>query len=98
MNVNVEKGKEYKIRGNSAYFNKKYGTPNPSIIIEDEDTAIFSGGWGVQQGNPACMLFAMRTGLEGLSTDEGRVYYGKIGYLGELVHESELKTTTIEPT
>lgn len=48
-------------------------------------------------GNPACLLFALRAGIEGLPvgskrsvSDEG-VWYGHIGPLGELVHESELE-------
>jgi hypothetical protein len=92
----INKGCSYRIKGNSKYFKDKYGTSNPIIEIEDKDTVIWNGGWGLQQGNPACLLFAMRSGIEKLPWN-GTVYYGKIGIgkegarLGELVHESELE-------
>ena len=90
ISMKVEKNKEYRIKGKSPYFKGKYGTANPNITIEDKDTALWSRGWGMQDGNPACMLFGMRSGMEGLPWG-GVVYYGKIGGFGELVHETELE-------
>jgi len=87
--VNVENGKTYRIKGDSDYFKDKYGTPNPDIRIEGTDTEVFGGSWGDQNGNPACILYAIRSVGVPLS---GQVYYGKINGLGELVHESELET------
>lgn len=84
------KGKLCKIKGKSLYFKKKYGTHNPKILVEDEDVNVFDGKWMYQIGNPACMLFSIRVGTEGLPI-RGKVYYGKIGMFGELVHESELE-------
>lgn len=86
----IIKGMAYTIKGKSKYFKDKYGTYNPLIIIEDKDTVLWTGGWGVQTGNPACMLFAIRSGCEHLPWN-GQVWYGHIGHLGELVHESELE-------
>jgi hypothetical protein len=95
--MEIIKGKSYKVKGKSEYFKKKYGTCNPIIKIEDKDTALWQGGWAVQQGNPGCMLFAMRSGFEHLPWG-GTVWYGHIEInfpkgagLGELVHESELE-------
>jgi len=95
--MEIIKGKKYRIKGKSTYFKKKYGTCNPIIEIEDLDTNIWKGGWGVQQGNPGCILFGMRSGLE-LLPWSGKVWYGHIevskltgARLGELVHESELE-------
>lgn len=91
--MKIENGKIYKIKGDSKYFKGKYGTANPEFKVEDESRKIWpNGGWGNQQGNPACMLFGMRSGVEGLPY-VGNVYYGKIGASGELVHESELEET-----
>jgi len=91
--IQSPKGKTFKIKGNSAYFKKKYGTPNPKIAIEDQDTILFGKSWMMLDGNPAAMLFGMRSGMEGIPGG-GKVYYGKINNLGELVHESELEELT----
>lgn len=93
--MKIRKNKLYKIKGKSKYFKNKYGTYNPEILIEDEDVNVFGGGWGFQNGNPACLLYAIRNAREGLPST-GKVYYGKIEIdgkfaLGELVHESELE-------
>lgn len=85
----VKQGKEYRIKGRSEYFKKKYGTYNPGIRIEDRASVLWKGGWEMQNGNPACMLFGMRAGTEGIPTND--VWYGKVGQLGELVNASELE-------
>ena len=87
--MKIEKNIEYKIKGKSKYFKKKYGTYNPIIKIEGTDKEVFGGFWGWQKGNPACMFFGIRTGLESVATIQA--YYGKIGNLGELVDETELE-------
>ena len=87
--TNITLGSTYRIKGKSHYFKKKYGTSNPYIRIEDTDRQVFGGSWRDQIGNPACMIFAMRSGFEGVGT--GKVYYGKIGNMGELVDISELE-------
>ena len=43
-----------------------------------------------REGNPAAVEYAVRVELENLPNDD-RVLYGKIGYLGHLIHESELE-------
>lgn len=88
--MKIENRKEYKIKGSSKYFKEKYGTSNPVIRIEDDHEKVFGGWWGVQNGNPACMLFGMRSGFEGIPNN-GKVYYGHIHSMGELVHENELE-------
>lgn len=87
--MRIKKGKTYKIRGNSLYFEKKYGTSNPEIEIEDTAMNVWGKSWQVMIGNSTAMLYGMRAGMEDLPTDDD-VYYGKIGVLAELVHESEL--------
>jgi hypothetical protein len=84
------KNKCYRIKGNSPYFRRKYGTPNPIIRIEAEDTEMWAGGWGYQEINPTCLLYGKRFMEENLPIT-GKVYYGHIREeVGELVHESEL--------
>jgi len=50
-----------------------------------------SGGtsWMDMQGNPACMLYAMKSGMNNLPLDN-EVVYGKVDGLGHLMHVSEL--------
>ena len=57
--------------------------------IEDWWDKITGGSWMFAEGNPACLQYAMRSGLGNLPTDD-EVVYGKIGALGHLVHVSEL--------
>jgi len=88
----MKKNQAFKIKGESEYFLKKYGTSNPTIYIEDTDINIWGGSWMDQNGNPTAMLFGMRSGFEGLPMN-GVVYYGHInspGGLAELCHESEI--------
>lgn len=93
--MKIENGKTYRVKGNSKYFKKKYGTSNPKIIIEARDAEVLGIGWEHADGNPAAMLYAGRIGSEGIQGDgplfSKNVYYGKICGLGELVEESELE-------
>lgn len=80
----IEPNKAYKIKGESKYFSRKYGTPNPEIIIEtalDYHTAF----------KPPSFLYIGRMLAEGLPAD-GNTYYGHINGLGEFVHQSELES------
>ena len=62
------------------------------IRIEDWWINIAGSSWMFQQGNPACMIYAMRTGTGGLDIpSDDEVLYGKIGGLGHLVHISEIE-------
>lgn len=80
----------YRIKGNSTYFKEKYGTSNPEYKLEGLWNKLTGGSWMYAKGNPAAMLYGMRSGMEGLPTDD-LVYYGKIDHQGELVHVSELE-------
>jgi len=47
--------------------------------------------WMVAKGNPACLKYAMRTGLSVIPIPtDNEVLYGHIGELGELIHISEV--------
>lgn len=93
--MKIKKNTEYKILGKSLYFKNKYGTSNPIILIEDRADKVFGASWGVMQGNPTAMLFAMRAAVENLKGADKDVYYGHINRLAELVEANELKINLI---
>jgi len=62
------------------------------ILIEDWWENVSGMSWMDAKGNPACLKYAMRTGLQGFNIPtDNEVLYGKIGGIGELVHLSELE-------
>ena len=96
--MEIKAGGKYRIKGKSKYFMGKYGTTNPIITIEDTDIKVFGCSWATREGNPCCILFGMRAGMENLPALNDTIYYGKIkvvspsgARLGELVCESELE-------
>jgi len=83
--MNIEPGKTYRIKGESKYFLRKYGTSNPQIrIINPID--VEKEGW-----NPPSFLFLGRVYAEGIP--HGPSWYGHIipSDKGEIVYESELE-------
>lgn len=55
--------------------------------VEDWWDRLTGGSWMSANGNPAAILYALRTA--GIPLDD-EVVYGKIGAFGHLVHVSEL--------
>lgn len=69
----------------------KYGRyEDETFKIEGTDIDVWGSSWMVQEGNPAAMEFAIRTGVASHPT-HGEVYYGKVGSAGKLFYESELE-------
>ena len=60
------------------------------IDIEGLWQDVAGQSWMFMKGNPACLIYAMRSASEKLPTDDN-VYYGKIKGNGHLVHGSELQ-------
>lgn len=58
--------------------------------VEDWWDRVSGGSWMFAIGNPACIEFAVRTGLVDASPTDDEVLYGKIGSFGHLFHISEL--------
>ena len=58
--------------------------------IEDYWENVTGRSWMVSDGNPAAMLYGMRSGLAGLPIDD-EVVYGKIGLHGHIFHITELE-------
>lgn len=63
--------------------------------VEDYWDRVYGESWGESKGNPAALNYAVRAAVEELPWDD-EVVYGKRGYLGHLVHVSEL--TPFVPT
>ncbi len=64
------------------------------FIVEDWWDRVYGKSWMFAKGNPACLIYAIRTGFTDIpipSDDE--VLYGHIGSLGHLVHISEIVDT-----
>lgn len=60
--------------------------------IEDYWDRLSGKSWGLCQGNPACLIYAMRIGLQEFRVpSDDEVLYGKIDGLGHLVHLKEIK-------
>ena len=61
------------------------------IWIEDWWDKVSGQSWMFCQGNPACLIYAMRTGFseKPIPTDD-EVLYGKKDGLGHLIHISEI--------
>lgn len=63
-----------------------------SYIIEDWWDRLIGKSWGDCDGNPACIRYAIRTGVQQNPVPmDDEVLYGKIGAYGNLVHVSELE-------
>jgi hypothetical protein len=58
--------------------------------VEDWNDRVIGKSWMFADGNPACLMYAMRSALDRLPTDN-EVLYGKIGSLGHLIHISEVQ-------
>lgn len=59
-------------------------------MLKDEGFDVHHS-WMDSNGNPAAMMYAIRTGSQGFDVPiDNEVVYGKIGSLGYLFHVSEL--------
>lgn len=58
--------------------------------IEDWWQNVAGQSWMTSDGNPAAMIYGIRTGLQGGVPTDNEVVYGKVGPFGHLVHVSEL--------
>lgn len=57
--------------------------------VEDWWQNVAGMSWMDAEGNPAALIYAIRSAVAGLPTDN-EVLYGKVGAFGHLVHVSEL--------
>ena len=68
------------------------------IMIEDWWDRVTGGSWMFAQGNPACLVYAMRTGLSGVAvpTNDEVLYGHTEDGLGHLIHVSEIEDVNRE--
>jgi hypothetical protein len=57
--------------------------------LEDWWDHLTGSSWMDTEGNPACLVYAMRAAFAELPVDD-EVVYGKVGSFGHLVHVSEI--------
>lgn len=61
--------------------------------VEDWWDRVAGKSWRDCDGNPACLGYAMRTGLKDRDIPPNdEVLYGKVGALGHLIHISEVES------
>lgn len=58
--------------------------------IEDWWDRVSGQSWMDCTGNPACLDYAMRSGAEGDPMFSNEVVYGKLAFLGKIVHVRHL--------
>lgn len=67
------------------------GFGGAEFCLEDWWDRVAGKSWMICQGNPACLIYAVRTGMSADPTPiDDEVVYGKVGRFGHLVHVSEL--------
>jgi hypothetical protein len=63
--------------------------------VEDYWDRVAGFSWKFAQGNPACLQYAIRTGIGNAKgahiPPDDEVLYGKIGHFGHLIHVSEIQ-------
>lgn len=80
--MTIENGKTYIIKSGQ-FKGERYW-------VEGLWNEVTGKSWMVSDGNPACIEYAIRLGMEGDSHFDDNVYYGKIGVFGKLIHESQI--------
>lgn len=72
------------------------GVGSVEYVVEDWWDRVAGKSWMHCDGNPACMEYAIRSGIADLPTDDN-VLYGKVGSYGHLIHVSELRVASEPP-
>lgn len=81
-------GKTIKIKETAQHFQvPEFG--GSEYRVEDWWDRVIGKSWMNCDGNPAAMIYGMRSGVQHLPLDD-EVLYGKIGAYGHLVHISEI--------
>jgi hypothetical protein len=59
------------------------------FVVEDWWDRVAGKSWMISDGNPACLIYTIRSAHNSLPLDD-EVVYGKLGMMGCLVHVSEI--------
>lgn len=67
--------------------------PGPhQVLVEDWWDRVFVRSWMVADGNPAALIYALRSSQAGLPTDNNVIYGKTPSGRGHLLHVSELQS------
>jgi len=82
-------GKVVKIKDNVTH--PQFNLAGMDYRVEDWWDRVSGGSWMYANGNPACLIYAIRSAVQTppLPVDD-KVLYGKVDGLGVLLHESEI--------
>ncbi len=85
-------GKTVKLKPNIDHPQVENGLGGKEYRVEDWWDRVGNGSWMHANGNPACIVYAMRSAFTKppLPVDD-EVLYGKVGLLGHLIHISEIE-------
>ena len=61
-----------------------------AYTVENWWDIVSGGSWKTADGNPACIQYALRSGIKDKLPSDDEVLYGKIGNYGHLIHNSEI--------
>lgn len=61
------------------------------VIIEDWWDLLTGKSWGMSDGNPAALVYGIRTGMNQMPFDDEVVYGKDMNNRGHLIHTSELR-------
>jgi hypothetical protein len=83
-------GKTVQVQFKGGHFQIPGSEENPvAFEVEDWQDRLMGRSWMDMEGNPAAMIFAIRSGMNGIPMDN-EVLYGHVNGLGHMVHVSEL--------
>lgn len=91
---------KHPLAGKTVKLKENINTPNGELggqeyRIEDWWDRVFGKSWMFADGNPAAVIYAMRSGMKNLPMND-EVVYGKVGAFGHLIHVSELDVSEVE--
>lgn len=75
---------------------QQFANAEQEFVVEDWWDHMTGGSWMFADGNPACLIFALRMGFGMFLKIDDQVIYGKIGGVGVLIHEDELALETLD--
>ena len=78
------------VRLKDSFEHPQFDIAGAEFHVEDWWDRVAGKSWMFCDGNPGCLVYALRSGLAQLPLDN-EVLYGKVGGLGHLIHVSEIQ-------
>ena len=89
-------GKTTRLKGGIKHPHLPDDTEGLEFRVEDWWDRVAGKSWMFCDGNPACLIYAIRSGVGGLPGGD-EVIYGKVGAFGHIIHVSEITEEVVEP-